>query len=134
VTTTLVLRPTLRELKVDTLARQTLVDLAVGVEPVVHTTPLLLIEDDLQDLAAVLARADALADDLDGVDEVGENGVVHGGECAGAGALLLEGGVAAVAALGAGQDAARGDEDDVAVGELLLELAGEAVHHISTGG
>ena len=33
---------------------------------------------------------------------------------------------AAVAAFGARQDAARGDDQDVAVGELLLELAGEA--------
>ena len=38
---------------------------------------------------------------------------------------------AAVAALRAGQDAAGGDDEDVAVGELLLELAGEAVYWIS---
>ena len=120
------LRRALRELKVDALARQALVDLAVGVEPVVDTTPLLLIEDALEDLAAVFLGAGALADDLDGVDEIGEDGVVDRGEGARAWSLLCLRCAAAVAALGAGQDAARGDDQHVAVGELLLELAGEA--------
>lgn len=39
----LILSTALRELKVDTLARQPLVDLAVRIEPVVNTTTLLLI-------------------------------------------------------------------------------------------
>lgn len=115
------------ELEVDTLASQTLVNLRVGVEAVVDTTTLLLVEDDLEELAAVLTGADALADNLDGVDEVSEDGVVDGREGTAAWTLLGLGGAAAVAALGAWQDAARGDDDDVAVGELLLELTGEAV-------
>lgn len=120
----------LRELEVDTLAGQTLVDLRVGVEAVVDTTTLLLVEDDLEELAAVLAGADALADNLDGVDEVGEDGVVDGREGAAARTLLGLRRPAAVAALGAWQDAARGDDDDVAVGELLLELTGEALRYM----
>lgn len=36
-------------------------------------------------------------------------------------------GAGAVGAAGAGQDPSGGEEDDVAVGELLFELAGEAV-------
>ena len=114
------------ELEVDTLAGQTLVDLRVGVETVVNTTTLLLVEDDLEDLGAVLLGAHALTDDLDGVDEVGKDGVVNGSQSARSWALLGLGGAAAVAALWAWQNAARGDDEDVAVGELLLELTGEA--------
>ena len=51
---------------------------------------------------------------------------MDGGEGPGDGTLLGLGGAAAVAALGAGQDAALSNEEDVAVGELLLELTGQA--------
>jgi len=51
---------------------------------------------------------------------------VDSGECSGTRALLCLVGARAVGALGAGKDAARSDEEDVAVGELLLELTGEA--------
>jgi hypothetical protein len=50
---------------------------------------------------------------------------VDSSESAGAGALLLLGVAAAGRASGAGQDAARGEDEDVAVRELLLELTGE---------
>jgi hypothetical protein len=52
---------------------------------------------------------------------------VDSGESAGAGALLLLVVAAAGGALGAGKDAARGEDEDVAVGELLLELTGETL-------
>jgi hypothetical protein len=42
------------------------------------------------------------------------------------GALLGLRGAGPVGALGAGQNAAGGNDQDVAVGELLLELTGEA--------
>jgi hypothetical protein len=51
---------------------------------------------------------------------------VHGGQGARARALLREGVAGARRALGAGEDAARSDDDDMAVRELLLELTGEA--------
>jgi hypothetical protein len=121
----------LGELEVDTLAGQALVDLGVGVKTVVDAAALLLVEDDLEDLGVVLLGADALADDLDGVDEVGEDGVVDGGEGPGDGTLLGLGGAAAVAALGAGQDAAGGDDQNVTVRELLLELTGQAGQGVS---
>lgn len=121
----------LGELEVHTLAGQALVDLGVGVEAVVDAAALLLVEDDLEDLGVVLLGADALADDLDGVDEVGEDGVVDGSQSPGARALLGLGGAAAVAALGAGQDAAGSDDQHVAVGELLLELTGETGRGVS---
>lgn len=93
----------------------------------VNTTTLLLVKNNLDSLAAVLLGADTLADNLDGVDNVGQDGVVHGSQGARARALLREGVARARRALWAGQDAARSDDDDVAVRELLLELAGEAV-------
>lgn len=113
------------ELEVNTLACESLVDLRVGVEAVVNTTTLLLVEDDLEDLGAVLLGAHALANDLDGVDEVGKDGVVDSSQSTRTRALLGLAGARAVAALGAGQDAARGDDQDVTVGELLLELTGQ---------
>lgn len=122
----LVLSSGLGELEVHTLARQPLVHLGVGVEAVVNTTTLLLVEDDLEDLAAVLTGTGALADNLDGVDQVLENGVVNGGERPRTGTLLGLSGAATVRALGAGKNAARGNDQDVAVRELLLELAGQA--------
>ena len=129
----LVLCLSLRELEVDTLAGQTLVDLGVGVKTVVDTATLLLVEDDLEDLGVVLLGADALANDLNGVDEVGKDGVVDGGEGPGDGTLLGLGGTAAVAALGAGQNAAGSDDQHVAVGELLLELTGKAGINLAAG-
>ena len=93
----------------------------------VDATTLLLVQDDLEQLTAVLLRPDALADDLDGVDEVSEDGLVDSGQSARTGALLLLGGARVDGALGAGEDAAGSDEEDVAVGELLLELTSEAV-------
>ena len=121
----------MRELKIDPLARQALVHLRVSIKPIIHTTSLLLIQHNLEDLAPVLARAGALTDDLDRVDQIAEYGVVDGRQRAGARTLLRLRGAAAVAALGAGQDAAGGDDEDVAVGELLFEFTGEAVvsHH-----
>jgi hypothetical protein len=122
----LILSPARRKLKVDHLARQPLVHLRISIESVVDGAPLLLIQNDLEHLGVVLLGAHALADNLDGVREILEDGVVHGSERAAARALLGLRVAGAVGALGAGQDAARGDEEDVAVGELLLELAGQA--------
>lgn len=115
----------LGELEGNGAAGEATVDLAVGIEAVVDTTTLLLVEDDLEGLGAVLLGAGALTDNLDGVDEVGEDGVVDSSQSARAGALLGLGGARVGGALGAGQDAALGHEENVAVGELLLELAGK---------
>lgn len=116
----------LGELEVDVATRQSSVDLRVGVQAVVNTTTLLLVEDNLEELAAVLLGADALTDDLDGVGEVVKDGVVNSSESSRTGSLLLLGVAAAGRSLGAGQDAARSEDEDVAVGELLLELTGQA--------
>jgi len=117
----------LRELKVDTLARQPLVDLRVGIESVINTTPLLLVQHDLENLGAIFLRSDALADNLNWVDEIVQDAVVNGGECAGSWTLLLLRCAAAVGALWARENATGSNDEDVAVGELLLKLAGEAL-------
>jgi len=123
----LVLGRSLGELERDTAASESLVNLRVGVEAVVDTTTLLLVKNDLEDLGVVLLGAEALADNLDGVDEIAEDGVVDGSQGARARALLLLGVASTGRAFGAGQDAARGEDDDVAVGERLLELTGQAL-------
>ena len=123
--TTLILRRSpQRELEPDPFPRQLPIHLGVRIEPVIHPAALLLVQHDLQHLTAVLARAGALADDLDGVDDVAEDGVVHGRQGAAVGPLLGLRGAGAGGAFGAGQDAAGGEEEDVAVGELLFEFAG----------
>lgn len=115
------------ELEDDALAGQFAVDLGVGVEAEVDAAALLLVEDDLEDLAAVLAGAGALADDLDGVDDVVEDGVMDGRQRPRVGPLLRLRRPRSIAAFGAGEDAARGQEEDVSVRELLLQFPRQAV-------
>lgn len=121
----LVLSSGLGELEGNVAASEAAVDLGVGVDAVVNASALLLVEDDLEELAAVLLGADTLANNLDGVAEIGKDGVVDGGQGAGAGALLLLVVARAGSTLGAGKNAARSEDQDVAVGELLLELTGQ---------
>jgi len=56
---------------------------------------------------------------------------MDGGQCSRTGSLLGERGAGSVAALGTGENAAGGEDQDVTVGELLLELAGETKFPIS---
>lgn len=114
------------KLEENTTASKAAVDLGVGVESVVNTATLLLVKDDLEGLGAVLLGAETLADDLDGVDEVGQDGIVDSSQSARTGALLGLGVARAGGALGLGEDAAGSEDQDVAVGELLLELTSEA--------
>lgn len=118
---------TLRKLENNCTTGQATVDLAVGVEAVVNAAALLLVEDDLERLAAVLLGAGTLADDLNGVDKVVKDGVVDGRQGAGTGALLLLVGAGVGGALGLRKDAALSNEEDVAVGEFLLKLTGQAM-------
>jgi len=115
------------ELKRHTPSSQLPVHITVCVESVVNTTPLLLVQDDLHQLAAVLAGTDTLSDDLDWVDDIGEDGVVDGGECSRSWALLGLGCAGTVGTFWAGEDAALGKDDDVAVGELLFEFTGQSL-------
>lgn len=121
----LVLSSGLGELEANVAAGEAAVDLGVGIDTVVDASTLLLVKDDLEELAAVLLGADALANNLNRVAEIGKDGVVDGGQSAGTGTLLLLGVAGASGALGAGENAARSKDQDVAVGELLLELTGQ---------
>lgn len=118
----------LGELEGDGAACQAAVDLGVSVDAVVDVAALSLVQDDLEKLAVVLLGAQTLADDLDGVDQVAQDGIVNGSQGSRAGSLLLEGVARAGRSLGARQDTARGQDQDVTVGELLLELTSETIH------
>lgn len=72
---------------------------------------------------SVLLSASAFADDFGGADEVREDGVVDGRKGPGARALLGFAGPARRER----EDAALSDEQDVAVGKLLLELARQSI-------
>lgn len=92
----------------------------------INTSLLLLIEDNLQDLATVLLGAETLANDLDWVNQIGQDSIVDGSECSGTWSLLCLRGSGSVATLWAGKDTAGSEDENVTVGELLLELTGEA--------
>ena len=77
------------------------------------------------ELGTVLGNSCTLAGDLGGVDEVLEDLLVDGGEGSGSGSLLLRGG--GRVSLRLGEDSALRQEDDVFVGQLLLELSGKPV-------
>jgi hypothetical protein len=96
---------------------------------VVNASLLLLIEDNLQDLAAIFLGAETLADNLNGVDKICEDGVVNGSQCPGTGSLLCERSSRAVGSLWAGKNTASGEDQDMTIGELLLKLTGETVPH-----
>jgi len=63
---------------------------------VVNTSLLLLIENDLQDLAAIFLGAKTLANNFDGIDEIGKDSIVNCGECSGTRSLLSLGCTGAV--------------------------------------
>ena len=121
----LILRPSTHwELKPHTPPRQPPVHLRIGIQSEIHTSPLLLVQHHLENLTAVFPRASAFADDLDRVDEVGQDGVVYGGEGAGTRTLLGLRGTGTIGPFGTGKDAAGGEDEDVAVREFLFKFAG----------
>jgi len=120
---------TLRELKRNTTASQLSVNFRVSIESVVNASLLLLIENNLQDLAAIFLGPETLADNLNGVDKICEDGVVNGSQCPGTGSLLCERSSGAVGSLWAGKNTASGEDQDMTVRELLLKLTGEALLH-----
>jgi hypothetical protein len=117
----------LRELKTNTTTSQLSVHFRVSIESVVNASLLLLIENNLQNLAAIFLGAETLADNLNGVDKISEDGVVNSSQCSGTGSLLCERSSGAIRSLWAGKNTAGGEYQDMTVGELLLELTGETV-------
>lgn len=116
-----------RELEVASSTGQLAVDLRVGIESVVHTTSLLLIQDDLQDLAAILLGSQSLTNNLNWVDDIGQDRIVDSGQGSGSWSLLCLAGSRSVGSLWSWKDTSRGEEEDVSVAELLLEFSGESL-------
>lgn len=115
------------ELEVASSASQLAVNLRVGVESEVNTTSLLLIKDNLQDLAAILLGAQSLANNLDRVDDISEDGIVNGGESSRSWSLLCLAATRSVGSLGSWKNTAGCEEEDVTVAEFLLEFAGKSL-------
>jgi len=120
---------TLRELKRNTTTSQLSVHFRVGIESMVNASLFLLVEDNLQDLAAIFLGAETLADNFNRVDKICEDGVVNGSQCSGTRSLLCERSSGAVGSLWAGEDTAGSEDQDMTVRELLLELTGETLLH-----
>lgn len=68
----------------------------------------------------------SLANNFHRVHEVGQDGIMDGGECSAARSLLCLSSAGAVASLWSWENATRGDDENMAIGELLLKLAGQA--------
>lgn len=115
------------ELEVAGSASQLAVDLRVSIESVVDTTSLLLVQHNLQNLAAVLLGSHSLADNLNWVDDVSQNGIVDSSQSSGSRSLLCLAGSGSVGSLWPWQDTSRGEEDDVSVAELLLKFSGKSL-------
>lgn len=115
------------ELKVASSARQLAVYLRVRVKSVVNAASLLLIQDNLQHLAAILFGSQSLADNLDRVHDVCQDSVMHSRQSSRPRPLLCLGGSGSVGSFWLWQDTSRCKEEDVSVRELLLELSCESL-------
>lgn len=107
----------------DLLVGQLSVDSSVRVGASLNVGLVASVEVNLENAAPIDLAAGALAGDFGGVDDVLEDGVLHGREGAGAGAETLR---LLGAGVGLSEDVALGHDDDVTARELLLELADEA--------
>lgn len=113
-----------RELEGNVLACEVAVNGRESVELVLELVLVLGVKVDTDELRAVRSDTGTLADDLGRVDEVLEHLLVDGGKGARAGTLLAELGVRVALLLR--EDTALGEEDNVLVGKLLLELTSKA--------
>lgn len=117
-------------LKHNLLAGQLGVQLLERVQLVVDGGGVGRVQVDLADLLATNQVSDSLADNLGGEHKVLQDGVVDSGQSSGLRSLLqqlrLSGGL--------GEDLALTQEDDVSVGELLLQLSGQSDLDLSVSG
>ena len=118
-------------LKHHLLPRQLVVDPCKRIQLVVHSRRVLIVQEDLLDALPALREPLSAPNHFRGEDEVVEHLVVHGRERPRARALLR---LAVVSARGFGHDPPLGQEHDVAVGELLLQLARQALLDLVVGG
>ena len=125
-------------LEVDVLTGKVSVDGGEGVELVLEQVLVFGVEEAVcqystmhqesrdihsDELSTVLCNPCPLSDDLGRPDHLVEDLLVDGGEGSGTRSLLLVGG--SRVSLGFGEDTSLGEEDDVFVGKLLLELSGK---------
>lgn len=103
------------------------VDLRVGIESVVNTTSLLLVQDNLQNLASILLGSQSLSNNLDGVYDISQDSIVDGGQSSGTRSLLCLRCSGSVRSLWSWQDTSRCEEEDMSIGELLLEFSGQSL-------
>ena len=120
-------RPPHRKLKPNPPPRQLPINLTISIKSIIHSPPLLLIQHDLHNLTPILPCPSPLAHNLNGENQIPQDGVVDGRQCAAAWAFLRLRGPRSVGAFWAREDAATGEDEDVAVGEFLFKFAGEAV-------
>ena len=120
-------RTTHRELKHYTPPRQLLVHLPIRIQSVINTTPLLLIQYNLQQFTPVLLCPNSLPYNLNRVHHIRQDRVMNSSKGSGARTFLGLVRTAAVGTLGPWENAAGREDEHMAVGELLFELTGEAL-------
>jgi hypothetical protein len=120
-------RSTHRKLKAHTPSSQLSINLPISVQPVIHPTLLLLIKNDLQHFTSIFLGPNPLADNLNRIDDIGQDGIMHRSQGTGARSFLSLRGPATVGAFGTGENASGSEDENVAVGEFLFELACETL-------
>lgn len=104
-----------RKLKPHTPSSQLPVNLPISIKSVIHTTLLLLIENDFQHLTPVLLRPDSLSHNLNRIHHIRQDRIMHRCQSTRAGSFLGLGGTATVGSFGTGENAAGSEDEDVAV-------------------
>merc|ERR1719402_120112 len=112
------------EFKDNLLASQLLVHTGIRADLVLNIGLLVAVQVHFDDAASIELHADTLSNDFSGVNQVLKHGVVHGGERAAAGALLLVLGPRLARRLGL--DLALSDENNMFATEFLLQFAHQA--------
>jgi hypothetical protein len=105
------------------LASQSLVHMREGIQLVLKSSGILLVQEDLDQFAAVCLDAGTTTNDLSWIDQILEDLVVHSSQSTAAWTLLL----GTTLACWLRKDATLSNKDNMAVRELLLQLAGEAL-------
>lgn len=119
-----------RNLKDNLLASELVVHRLERLELVVDESGVLGVEEDLLDSGAANLVLDSLANDLGGENQILEESLVHLGQGSRHGSRLRGEELSALL----GQNSSLSKEDNVSVGELLLELSGESLLDLVHGG
>lgn len=113
-----------RELKSDPFPRQLPIHLRISIKSIIHPASLFLIQYHFQHLTAVLPRPRPLSHNLNRVHYIAQDRIVHGSQGTRMWAFLRLRRAGAVGTFGPRENAARGEEEDVTVGEFLFKFPG----------